>query len=108
MLIFRLIAYIIRGLRHIDKCNEPMTEAEVDQLLTELASKQSEDLNWRLSAVDLMKLLNLDSSLKARKQLAKELGYEGEVEGGSAEMNIWLAQEIRKRVAEHHIDNLRT
>ena len=52
-----------------------------------------EDLNWRQSIVDLMKLLNLDFSLNARKQLAKELGYTGALDG-SAEMNIWLHNQV--------------
>jgi hypothetical protein len=51
------------------------------------------------SIVDLMKLLNLDSSLSARKQLAQELGYKGEL-NGSAEMNIWLHKQVMTKLAE--------
>jgi len=49
----------------------------VGSILTELASRNKEKLDWRRSIVDLMKLLNLDSSLSARKELAKELHYTG-------------------------------
>jgi hypothetical protein len=57
------------------------------------------EYNWKVSIVDLMKLLNLDSSLGARKQLAQELGYKGEL-NGSAEMNIWLHKQVMTKLAE--------
>ncbi|MFM7779926.1 MAG: DUF3597 domain-containing protein, partial [Alphaproteobacteria bacterium] len=57
-------------------------------------------LNWRTSIVDLMKLLNLDSSLGARKELATELGYTGDM-NDSATMNIWLHKQVMKKVAEN-------
>lgn len=107
MLIFRLICFIVRGLRDLIHRNDPLTEAEVDTLLTELASKTPEKLDWQGSIVDLMKLLNLDSSLKARKALAIELDYPGDANTGSAEMNIWLAEEVRKRIATHEVESLR-
>ncbi len=56
-------------------------------------SKGNPDLNWRTSIVDLMKLLDLDSSLDHRKELATELGYTG-AKDGSAEMNIWLHKAV--------------
>ena len=56
-------------------------------------------LNWQESIVDLMKLFKLDSSLGARKQLAKELGYTGALDG-SAEMNIWLHRQVMVKLAE--------
>lgn len=63
---------------------------DVEQVLTEkLAAKGNPASNWRTSIVDLMQLLDLDSSLDNRKQLATELGYGG-AKDGSAEMNIWL------------------
>ena len=63
---------------------------DVEQVLTaKLAAKGNPDLNWRTSIVDLMKLLDLDSSLDNRKALATELGYAG-AKDGSAEMNLWL------------------
>ena len=57
------------------------------------------DLNWRSSIVDLMKLLDLDSSLDNRKELATELGYTG-AKDGSAEMNIWLHKAVMQELAK--------
>ena len=57
-------------------------------------------LDWRKSIVDLMKLLNLDSSLSARKQLATELHFTGN-ENDSATMNIWLHQQVMQKLAEN-------
>ena len=73
----------------------PVQPVDVDAVLAGLASKKSEKLNYKSSIVDLMKLLDLDSSLDNRKELATELGYTG-AKDGSAEMNIWL----HKRVIE--------
>ena len=56
-------------------------------------------LNWRTSIVDLLKLLDLDSSLAARKQLAEELIYTGNDEPGSAAWNIWLHKQVMSRIA---------
>ncbi|BEP39622.1 MULTISPECIES: DUF3597 domain-containing protein [Variovorax] len=58
----------------------------------------SKNLNWRTSIVDLMKLLGLDSSLEARKQLAAELSY-GEDTSDSAKMNIWLHRQVMTKLA---------
>ena len=77
----------------------PMTRSEVEGMIQKLAEKSNEDLNWRQSIVDLMKLLKLDSSLKAREQLAKELGYTGAL-NGSAEMNVWLHKQVMTKLAE--------
>ena len=76
-----------------------MTQAEVEAMIKKIADDQSEKLNWQQSIVDLMKLLKLDSSLTARKQLAQELGYKGSLDG-SAEMNIWLQKEVMTKLAE--------
>jgi hypothetical protein len=76
-----------------------MTEDEVNAYIEKLADESDEDLNWEESIVDLMKLLKLDSSLTARKQLAQELGYKGEL-NGSAEMNIWLHKQVMQKLAE--------
>ncbi len=57
-------------------------------------------LNWKTSIVDLMKVLDIDSSLDARKELATELGYTG-AKDGSAEMNIWLHKAVMKKLAEN-------
>ncbi len=78
---------------------KPMTRAEVEGMIQKLADNSSEKLNWNQSIVDLMKLLKLDSSLKAREQLAKELGYTGALDG-SAEMNIWLHKQVMTKLAE--------
>jgi hypothetical protein len=77
----------------------PLTREEVTAQIKKLADAQGERLNWRESIVDLMKLLKLDSSLAARKQLAQELGYTGALDG-SAEMNIWLHEQVMTKLAE--------
>ena len=64
-----------------------------------LAANQTEKLDWKVSIVDLMKLLKLDSSLGERKKLAQELGYAGALDG-SAEMNTWLHKQVMTKVAE--------
>jgi Domain of unknown function (DUF3597) len=58
------------------------------------------DLDWRKSIVDLMKLLKMDSSLKARKELATELKYSGDM-GDSAAMNVWLHKQVMTKLAEN-------
>ncbi|VFR24245.1 hypothetical protein ANDA3_1322 [plant metagenome] len=73
---------------------------DVQAVLADLQSKQSQPLNWKTSIVDLLKLLGLDSSLQARKQLAGELGYTGSTED-SAAMNVWLHQQVIKKLAEN-------
>jgi hypothetical protein len=78
---------------------KPISQADVQAIVAKLASEQGEDLNWKQSIVDLMKLLKLDSSLGARKQLAQELGYTG-ARDGSAEMNIWLHKQVMTKLAE--------
>jgi hypothetical protein len=76
----------------------PLSNVDVEAVLTGLAAKNKEKLDWRKSIVDLMKLLNLDSSIGARKQLAKELGYTGDT-NDSAKMNIWLHQQVMDKLA---------
>ena len=72
---------------------------DVEQVLeAKMAEKGNPDLNWRTSIVDLMKLLDIDSSLDNRKELARELGYTGQLDG-SAEMNIWLHKATMKQLA---------
>jgi hypothetical protein len=73
---------------------------DVGAILDDLASKNGETLNWKTSIVDLMKLLNLDSSFSARKQLAEELHYTGDT-GDSASMNIWLHKQVMQKLAEN-------
>jgi hypothetical protein len=72
---------------------------DVEATLTQrMRDKGDPDLNWRTSIVDLMKLLDLDSSLENRRELADELGYDGE-RNGSAEMNMWLHREVMRQLA---------
>ena len=71
----------------------PAQPVDVDAVLADLAAKKGEKLNYQSSIVDLMKLLDLDSSLDNRKELATELGYTG-AKDGSAEMNIWLHKRV--------------
>lgn len=78
----------------------PMAQVDVAAVLTKLAEQNKEKLDWRRSIVDLMKLLNLDSSLSARKELAKELHYTGNTED-SAAMNIWLHKQVMIKLAEN-------
>jgi hypothetical protein len=76
-----------------------MTRKELEAYIEKIDDAQKEDLNWRGSIVDLLKLLKLDSSLAARKELAQELGYTGPLTG-SAEMNIWLHKQVMTKLAE--------
>jgi hypothetical protein len=78
---------------------KPMSRLELEAMIEKTAAQQREDLNWQGSIVDLMKLFKLDSSLGARKELAKELGYTGALDG-SAEMNIWLHRQVMVKLAE--------
>jgi len=74
---------------------------DIEQVLKNIAQeKGNPDLNWRTSIVDLMKLLDLDSSLANRKELATELGYTGETDG-SAEMNIWLQKAVMRELEKN-------
>ena len=68
-------------------------------MIKKIADAQKEKLNWKESIVDLMKLLKLDSSLAARKELAHELGYTGALDG-SADMNVWLHKQVMTKLAE--------
>jgi len=76
----------------------PISEVDVQQILDGKAASAGEKLNWKTSIVDLLKLLGLDSSLNARKDLAKELGYTGDT-NDSAAMNIWLHRQVMNKLA---------
>lgn len=79
----------------------PAQPVDVEQVLQGIAAKKGNpNLNWRSSIVDLMKLLDLDSSLDNRKELATELGYTG-AKDGSAEMNIWLQKAVMRELAKN-------
>ena len=78
----------------------PAAPVDVVAILTGLEAQAGQKLNWRQSIVDLMKLLGLDSSLTARKELAKELGYTGSTDD-SATMNVWLHKQVMRKLAEN-------
>jgi hypothetical protein len=73
---------------------------DIEPILDDLVSKKKEKLDWRHSIVDLMKALDLDSSLSARQELAKELQYTGNT-SDSAAMNIWLHKQVMTKLAEN-------
>ena len=73
---------------------------DVAAVLEGLAAKNPEKLDWKHSIVDLMKLVGMDSSLTARKQLAAELHYSGDP-NDSASMNVWLHKEVLKKLSEN-------
>jgi hypothetical protein len=75
-------------------------QVDVEAILTTMQQQNSQQLNWRTSIVDLLKLLNLDSSLTARKELADELHYAGD-RNDSASMNIWLHRQVMNKLAEN-------
>ena len=77
---------------------QTVAETDVIATLEARAAGRGERLNWRSSIVDLMKLLDIDSSLDNRKELARELGYTGDLDG-SAEMNIWLHKKTMQELA---------
>jgi len=78
----------------------PPASVDVAAILSKLAAQSKEKLDWRNSIVDLMKLLNLDSSLSARKTLAQELHYTGDT-NDSASMNIWLHKQVMIKLADN-------
>lgn len=75
-------------------------QVDVEEILNAKLKASGQQLNWRTSIVDLMKLLDLDSSLAARKELAAELHYSGDT-SDSASMNIWLHKQVMKKLAEN-------
>jgi hypothetical protein len=76
-----------------------MPMVDVVSQLEKRAAANPQKLNWRTSIVDLLKLLDIDSSLTARKELATELGAPAEVMGDSAKMNMWLHRTVLGRIA---------
>jgi len=73
---------------------------DVDAVLSDLAEKNPQKLNWKTSIVDLMKLLGIDSSLENRKELARELGYTAD-QSDSASMNIWLHKRVMQELEKN-------
>lgn len=77
----------------------PVEVVDVVAQLEQRAKANPQKLNWRTSIVDLLKLLDIDSSLAARKELATELGCPADLMGDSAKMNIWLHKTVLARIA---------
>ena len=78
----------------------PPPVVDVTAILNDLAKKNPEKLDWKRSIVDLMKLVGMDNSFAARKQLAEELHYTGDP-NDSASMNNWLHKEVLRKLAEN-------
>jgi len=83
-----------------DADTAPAQTVDVPAILDALAAKNPEKLDWKKSIVDLLKLVDMDSSLSARKQLATELHYSGD-ENDSASMNVWLHKQVLRELSEH-------
>jgi len=80
---------------------KPVSQVDVVAQLEALAEKNPQKLNWQTSIVDLLKLLGIDSSYGARKELAAELGCPAEYMEDSAKMNVWLHKTVLHRIAEN-------
>ena len=100
-------ASVASAVRHYDPRTGPAPEGpkvewsapvDVKAVLLGLAKSKKQKLNYDKSIVDLLKLLDLDSSLTARQELAKELGYSGNTKG-SSKMNVWLHKEVMRQLA---------
>jgi Domain of unknown function (DUF3597) len=75
-------------------------KVDVAKILDAAVKEKGQKLNWKTSIVDLMKALDIDSSLKARQELAKELKYTGDMDD-SAKMNIWLHKQVIQKLEEN-------
>lgn len=80
---------------------DAISEVDVVSKLNGLAAASAENLNWKVSIVDLLKLLGLDSSLAERKELATELGCPASTMGDSAQMNMWLHKAVLQKLAQN-------
>ncbi|HQT34334.1 MAG: DUF3597 domain-containing protein [Thiobacillus sp.] len=78
---------------------KPVALVDVVAQLEQRAAANPQKLNWRTSIVDLLKLLDIDSSLDARKELATELGCPADLMGDSAKMNMWLHKTVLAKIA---------
>jgi hypothetical protein len=78
----------------------PLSNVDVTAVMDKLSDASDEDLDWKTSIVDLMKLLKMDSSITARKELASELAYTGST-SDSAAMNVWLHKQVMTKLAEN-------
>jgi hypothetical protein len=86
---------------HVPSGPAPIGVVDVVAKLEKLAASNPQKLNWKVSIVDLMKLLGLDSSFAARKELATELGCPSEKMGDSAQMNMWLHKTVLQKLADN-------
>jgi hypothetical protein len=89
----------IKAMRAAKSKEVPMVD--VMAKLEKMAEENPQDLNWKRSIVDLLKLLDIDSSYEARKELAVELGCPAEKMDDSAEMNTWLHSTVLEKIAEN-------
>jgi hypothetical protein len=80
---------------------KPMSEVDMVAKLEGMAAKNPQELNWKRSIVDLLKLLDMDSSYEARKELATELGCPAGLMDDSAKMNTWLHKAVLRKLAEN-------
>ena len=80
---------------------KPIDVVDVVAQLEKLATANPQKLNWKVSIVDLLKLLDIDSSFGARKELATELGCPADLMGDSAKMNMWLHKTVLKKIADN-------
>jgi len=78
----------------------PTSPVDVAAIMDQLTAQATQQLNWRTSIIDLMKLIKLDSSVTARKELALELHYTGDT-NDSASMNVWLHKQVMTKLAEN-------
>ena len=79
----------------------PIAVVDVVAQLEGWAAATPQKLNWKTSIVDLLKLLELDSSFAARKELATELGCPDDLMGDSAKMNVWLHKTVLQKIADN-------
>lgn len=95
--------YVVPTLKNFDVGGKPaeMPMVDVVSKLEKMAASNPQKLDWKKSIVDLLKLLGIDSSLEARKELATELGCPAEKMSDSAEMNMWLHKTVLKKIAEN-------
>ncbi|MBC7984486.1 MAG: DUF3597 domain-containing protein [Candidatus Obscuribacterales bacterium] len=80
---------------------KPISQVDVVAQLERMASTNPEKLNWKTSIVDLLKLLGIDSSLSARKELATELHAPADKMSDSAQMNMWLHKTVLRKLADN-------
>ncbi|HBF40604.1 MAG TPA: oxidoreductase [Anaerolineaceae bacterium] len=98
-------AVVYPTINQTSEIKAPVAKIEVVDVMSKLekmAAENPQKLNWQTSIVDLLKLLGLDSSLAARKELATELGCPPEKIGGDySEMNVWLQKTVLQRIADN-------